>query len=94
MTKQKLERGMELQRQIDRLYQAKEELKQTEKLLYEDMGGAKKSAYTYWLRADEKTGAGGRCIELSVKAAYSAVCVDIADIDKELERIKSEFSDL
>lgn len=94
MTKQELERGMELQRRISSLYQAKEDLEQRKTLLFEDMNRTKDSAYIYWLKSDAKEGTDGGCVELSAKAAYSAVCTDIADIDKELEQIKKEFSDL
>ncbi|MCX4379730.1 MAG: hypothetical protein OSJ61_26855 [Lachnospiraceae bacterium] len=94
MTKQKLERGMELQRQISRLCQSKEDLEQEKDRLLEDMNRIKGSNYVYWLKADAKEGKGGKCVGLSAKAAYSAVCTDIADIDKELEQIRKEFSDL
>ena len=94
MTKQKLERGMELQRLIDRLCRDKEDLEKIKNLLFEDMGRAKGSTHIYWLKADEKEGTRSSCTELSAKAAYSAVCMNIEDIDKELEQIRKEFSDL
>ena len=94
MTKQKLERGIELQRSIDNLYRAKEELEQAEKLCFEDMDIAKVSAHIYALNMKKKEGTSSCSTLLSEKAAHMALCTDIKDIDMEIERLEKEFAEL
>ena len=95
MTKQQLERANELRHAIDTLYGQLEDLETMQKLCWEDADIAKEALHTYYIRAVDINRASNRtAIEVSAIGAYRAISRDIDDIEKEIEKLNKEFSNL
>ena len=94
MTEKALERGVELKGTIDSLRKRREKLKSMKALCSENMDIAKSKTHNFELDASKKEGGRSETITLSAGAAYAAICKDIKEAEKELEKLRKEFSDL
>ena len=95
MTRQQLERANELRHAIDTLRGQLKDLETMQKLCWEDADIAQETLHTYYIRASAINGSGNNTsIEVSAIGAYRAVSRDIDDIEKEIEKLSKEFSDL
>ncbi len=94
MTKEALERGIELQRAIDDLWKRKEKLESMAAICCENMDIAKSKTHNFSLEASKKDGGRDEFITLSANAAYSAIYEDIKKAEAELEKLDKEFEDL
>lgn len=94
VTKEQLERGCELQNLMNRLWSKKKCLEQLQALCFENMDIAKRTTHSFCIQSMKENGTGKDLIEISAHAAYVGVCEDIKKIEKELDKLGKEFSDL
>ena len=94
MTKKQLERGVELKSLQDGLWRKKEHLEKMKALCFENMDIAKRVDYTFTIRSMREDGGDSDAVEVSARAAYHGICSDIETIEKEIDKLNKEFSDL
>lgn len=94
MTKKQLERGVELKTLKDGLWRKKEHLERMRDLCFENMDIAKKNTHTFTIKSMRNDGGDSDVVEVSARAAYRGICSDIETIDKEIDKLNKEFSDL
>ena len=94
MTNKQLERGVELKTLKDGLWRKKEQLEKMKALCFENMDITKKVAHTFIIKSIQQNGGGGDVVEVSARAAYRGICSDIETIEKEIDKLNKEFSDL
>lgn len=94
MTNKQLERGVELKTLKDGLWRKKEQLEKMKALCFENMDIAKKTTHTFTVNSMENGGGDRDVVEVSARAAYRGICSDIETIEKEIDKLNKEFSDL
>ena len=94
MTNKQLERGVELKTLKDGLWRRKEHLEKIKVICFENMDIAKKVTHTFTIRSMQRNGRDSDVVEVSAHAAYRGICSDIETIEKKIEKLNKEFSDL
>lgn len=94
MTNKQLERGVVLKTLKDGLLRKKEHLEKMKALCFENMDIAKKITHTFTIRSMEYDGGNSDVVEVSARAAYHGICSDIETIEKEIDKLNKEFSNL
>lgn len=94
MTNKQLERGVELKSLKDGLWRKKEHLEKMKALCFENMDIAKKITHTFTIKSMQNDGGDSDVVEVSARAVYGGICSDIEIIEKEIDKLNKEFSDL
>ncbi|MDE6365172.1 MAG: hypothetical protein K2L86_13080 [Lachnospiraceae bacterium] len=94
MTNKQLERGVELKSLKDDLWRKKEHLEKMKALCFENMDIAKKITHIFTIKSMQNDGGDSDVIEVSARAAYRGICSDIETIEKEIDKLNKEFSNL
>ena len=94
MTNKQLDRGVELKTLKDGLWRRKEHLEEMKALCFENMDIAKKITHTFTIKAMNNEKWDSDVVEVSARAAYRGICSDIETIEKEIDKLNKEFSDL
>ena len=94
VTNKQLERGVELKTLKDGLWRRKEHLEKMKEICFENMDIAKKVTHTFTIKLMLNDGGDSDAVEVSARAAYRGICSDIETIEKEIEKLNKEFSNL
>lgn len=94
MTEKILEQGVELQRSINALRQTQKNLDDMKKLCLENMSIEKRTTHSFTIKATSNDGGSIEIIEVSARAAYTAVFEELEKIEKNLKELTKEFFDL
>lgn len=87
--------NMDIEKKIAHTYTIKSmDLGKIRALYFENMDIAKKTTHTFTVDSMENDGGDSDVVEVLARAAYRGICSDIETIEKEIDKLNKEFSNL